>query len=188
MTEEKQSDDIIPREEGEFACGDAESLRSQLEEALREKRQFRTLAQRAQADLVNYKRRAAGQQEDLRRSANASLILKFLGVVDDFSRAADSIPEDASSEWREGFDLVQRSLERMLESEGVSRIEAAGKPFDPSEHEAVLHYETPHEEDGAVVQVTREGYKLNERVLRAAQVIVAKAPTDTETDAGQQQI
>ena len=96
--------------------------------------------------------------------------------MDNFDRALEMLPADASDGWHEGLSLVRRNLINILETEGVSKIEAAGKPFDPWEHEAVFHQETGDAEDGVIIAVTREGYRLRDRVLRASQVIVAKAP------------
>lgn len=155
---------------------DVDLLTEQLTEAERERGQFKNMAMRAQADLQNYRRRAAEEQAELRRSANAELIRKLLEVVDNFDRALEMLPEDAADGWHEGLTLVQRNLMNILETEGVSKIEAAGKPFDPWEHEAVFHQETTDAEDGVIIAVTREGYRLRNRVLRASQVIVAKAP------------
>ena len=155
---------------------DAALLTEQLTEAERERDQFRNMAMRAQADLVNYRRRAAEEQTELRRNANAELIGKLLEVVDNFERAIGMLPADAADGWHEGLALVQRNLMNILETEGVSKIEAAGKPFDPWEHEAVFHQETSDAEDGVIIAVTREGYRLHDKVLRASQVIVAKAP------------
>ncbi len=148
-----------------------------LEEALREKDQFRRLAQRAQADLVNYRRRAAGEIEEVRRRASADVLLKVIGVVDDMQRALDMVPEDAVAPgWLEGLDLVMRKMESVLETSGVRKIEALGKPFEPWHLEAVHYVETAESEPGVVTEVFREGYMLNDMVLRAAQVVVAKEP------------
>lgn len=148
-----------------------------LEEALREKDQFRSIAQRAQADLINYRKRAADEQKEIRRNANTSLLLKVLGIVDDLNRAVDMVPEDAVSPgWMEGLNLVQRNLANVLDSEGVTKIEAEGQPFEPWGHEAVFYQETPDGEHGIVTDVIRDGYKLRDRVIRAAQVVVSKAP------------
>lgn len=148
-----------------------------LEEALREKDQFRSIAQRAQADLINYRKRAADEQKEIRRNANTSLILKVLGIVDDLNRAVDMVPEDAVSPgWMEGLNLVQRNLANVLDSEGVTKIEAEGQPFEPWGHEAVFYQEAPDGEHGIVTDVIRDGYKLRDRVIRAAQVVVSKAP------------
>lgn len=155
---------------------DVDLLTEQLAEAERERGQFKNMAMRAQADLQNYRRRAAEEQAELRRSANAELIRKLLEVVDNFDRALEMLPADAADGWHEGLSLVRRNLMNILETEGVSKIEAAGKPFDPWEHEAVFHQETTDAEDGVIIAVTREGYRLRDRVLRASQVIVAKAP------------
>ncbi|MCH9039052.1 MAG: nucleotide exchange factor GrpE [Chloroflexi bacterium] len=148
-----------------------------LEEALQEKDQFRSIAQRAQADLINYRKRAADEQKEIRRNANTSLILKVLGIVDDLNRAVDMVPEDAVSPgWMEGLNLVQRNLANVLDSEGVTKIEAEGQPFEPWGHEAVFYQEAPDGEYGIVTDVIRDGYKLRDRVIRAAQVVVSKAP------------
>lgn len=155
---------------------DVDLLIEQMAEAERERGQFKNMAQRAQADLLNYRRRAAEEQAELRRSANADLIGKLLEVVDNFERAIGMLPADAADGWHEGLALVQRNLMSILETEGVSKIEAAGKPFDPWEHEAVFHQETTDAEDGVIITVTREGYRLHDKVLRASQVIVAKTP------------
>ncbi len=153
-------------------------LAAQLAEANRERDQFRALAQRAQADLANYKRRAADDRQQALLNSKADILLKFLAVVDDFGRAIDMLPADANPAWREGISLVQRNLVSVMESEGVTKIQSAGAPFDPSLHEALAHQETPDIPDGAIALVTREGYLLNDRLLRPAQVIVAKAPAD----------
>lgn len=186
MTEEKQPEDIGPPErEGRQAEAEQDEMtiiKDQLDEALREKDQFRAMAQRAQADLVNYKRRVADEQDEIRRNANTNLLLKVLGVVDDFHRALSMIPEDAVAPgWLEGLQLVDRNLAHILESEGVSKIEARGKPFEPWEHEAVFYQEIPGGEEGMVTDVVRDGYKLRDKLLRAAQVVVSRAP-ESQTD------
>ena len=149
----------------------------ELEEALREKDQFRRLAQRSQADLVNYRRRAAAEIEEVRRRTSADVLLKVVGVVDDMQRALDMVPEDAVAPgWLEGLNLVMRKMEGVLETSGVRKIEALGKPFEPWHLEAVHYVETAEFDPGVVTEVFREGYMLDEMVLRAAQVVVAKEP------------
>ena len=150
----------------------------ELEEALREKDQFRRLAQRAQADLVNYRRRAAEEIEEVRRRTSADVLLKVIGVVDDMQRALDIVPEEAVAPgWLEGLQLVMRKMEGVLETSGVQKIEALGQPFEPWHLEAVHYVETAECEPGVVTEVFREGYMLNDMVLRAAQVVVAKEPS-----------
>ena len=167
---------------------DPVQIEEQLAEALREKAQFRAIAQRSQADLANYKRRAAEEVVEARRSASTGLLLKVLSVVDDMERALAHVPESAVAPgWLDGLRLVQRNLSNLLDSEGVTAIEAQGRPFEPWEHEAVLYEETPDSAEGTVVRVIREGYRLRDRVLRPAQVAVAKAPErEPETDSKQE--
>ena len=161
-------------------------MKAEMEEALREKEQFKVMAQRAQADLVNYRRRVADEQIEIRRNVGSTLLLKFLGIVDDIDRAIELMPEDvAGSGWIDGLELIRRNMKSILDSEGVEKIEAKGQRFEPWEHEAVSYQETPDGEDGMVTDVFRDGYKLHDRVLRAAQVVVSKAPApkkdETET-------
>ena len=177
MAEDKQPDiqDIVNQTEDH--ADDAPELQERLDEAERERDQFRTLALRYKADLENYKKRAASELDETRERANAQLLLKLIGIADDFNRALDYIPEDTSDTgWVEGLRLTQRSVENVMQTEGLSRIEAAiGQPFDVYEHEAVFFEPTDEVEEGTVVRVVRNGYKLKNRVLRAAQVSVAQA-------------
>ena len=179
MTEERKPENLDPPED-ELSASDGEDanlMREQLEEALREKDQFRALSQRAQADLYNYKARAAQEQESLRLNANSQIILKILSAMDDLDRAMRLVPEDAvATGWLEGLQLVQRNIENVLNSEGVTKIEAQDQVFEPREHEAVFYEETPDSQEGIVTKIVRDGYKLHDKVLRAAQVVVSKSP------------
>ena len=158
---------------------------AELEEAKRERDQFRALAMRAQADLENYRRRAAEEREELRRFGQSALILKILEVADDLARALEHIPEDAvASGWRDGLEMVNRRFDHLLETEGVKPIEAQGAPFDPTQHEAISFEETADSEAGRVTAVIRQGYIQNGRVLRAAQVAVARAQASEEDSSG----
>ena len=162
---------------------EVEDLQARLAEAEREKEHFWSMARRAQSDLENYKKRAAQELADTRERANSQLLLKLVGVADDFNRAVNFLPEDAVDvSWYEGLQLVQRSLESILQSEGLSRIEATiGQPFDVSQHEAMYSEPTDEVSEGAVVRVIRDGYKLHSRVLRPTQVSVAQAPAVENT-------
>ena len=195
--EEKQAEDNGPVNGDEQvdavqeeALDGVSLMKAEMEEALREKEQFKVMAQRAQADLVNYRRRAADEQIEIRRNTNSTLLLKFLGIVDDIDRAIELMPEDvAGSGWVDGLELIRRNMKSILDSEGVEKIEAKGQRFEPWEHEAVSYQETPDGEDGIVTDVFREGYKLHDRVLRAAQVVVSKTPVakKDETEKSEQE-
>jgi len=99
-----------------------------------------------------------------------------LSVLDDFDRALDTVPPDTHEAWVEGIRLVERKLRGLLESEGVTPIEAVGKPFDPNHHEAVVHEDTAAYPDNTVIDEVQRGYLLHERVLRPALVRVANNP------------
>lgn len=187
MPMEERNDPSRPKEETGPAPGlppgpeltEEERLRAELEEADRERGQFRALAQRVQADFVNYRRRVEEEQQEFQRGAAAQLILKLLPVLDDLERALVQSSEDASVSnegWLEGVRLVVRKFHGVMEEAGVQRIEAAGRAFDPWEHEAVAYQETSEHPAGHILGLVREGYKLHGRVLRAAQVMVARAP------------
>ena len=145
-------------------------------EALQSERdQLKSTLQRAQADLVNYRNRAEVERNDLLKYANNRLLARFLPILDELHLALDQAPESETPESLvEGFRLISRKLHSLLELEGVKRIEAQGKYFDPAEHEALAQQESADCEDGHVLMVVRQGYKLHDRVLRPAQVIVAK--------------
>ena len=150
-------------------------LRTELDKANRKGQEDLSLLQRVQADFVNFRRRVDQEREERSKFAKGDLILKILSVLDDFERALKAMPDDQrNTDLGQGIALIERKLRGVLESEGVTRFEAIGLPFNPWEHEAVLYEETPATESGTVVNVVREGYRLHDRVLRPAQVGVAK--------------
>ena len=162
-------------DEPQKPCTSREELEALLEEADRERRQFREMAQRAQADLTNYRRRMEEEREEIFHAAASRVVNKLLPVVDDLQRALEQAPsrgEDAS--WVEGVRIIEKNLKALLESEGVTSIEAEGKPFDPWEHEAIMSLQSNEHEPGIVAQVIRPGYKMRNKILRAAQVAIAQ--------------
>lgn len=126
--------------------------------------------QRERADFLNYKRRVEQEREEVSKSANAGLMLRLLPVLDDFDRALNCIPPElADLSWVEGIGAIERKLRTTLETQGLSPIEAVGKPFDPNEHEAVMQGEG---EENMVVGELQKGYKLYDKVLRPTKAIV----------------
>jgi molecular chaperone GrpE len=148
-----------------------EAAREGAEEQLR-------IAQRATADLANYRRRVDDERAATIGLANAVLIAKLLTALDDFDRALDHVPADVHEGWVDGIRLVERKLRAVLESEGVTSIEALGQPFDPNIHEAVVHEETADFPDNQVIGELQRGYRLHDRVLRPALVRVANNPKE----------
>ena len=141
--------------------------------------EYLRLAQRTQADFVNYRRRVDDERTQQARDASMTFLKKLLPVLDDFERAmANATPGDLESNWGKGVQLVERNLRGLLTSEGVERIEAEGAEFDPREHEAVGSQPSDQVAEGHVLHVTRQGYRKGDRVIRPAQVIVAGRPND----------
>ena len=153
----------------------------ELAEALEEKEQFKALLQRAQADLVNYRRRVQEEQEQVRRSARRGVILRFLGVLDDFDVALDGSPtQGVDAGWLDGVEGIRRRFTSVLAAEGVERFDAEGSAFDPRLHEALLRTLTAAHPADTVMRVLRCGYKQDGEVIRPAQVEIAAAPEGAE--------
>lgn len=130
--------------------------------------------QRAAADLANMRRRHEQERQEYMKQASAMLIAELLPVLDSFDRALASMPPELRElTWIDGIVLVERQLRLVLERAGVKPIEAEGQPFNPTEHEALLHEESDKPED-TVIGELQKGYKLYDRVLRPALVKVAK--------------
>jgi molecular chaperone GrpE len=131
--------------------------------------------QRERAEFQNFKRRTSEERMRDLGLAGEDLIRKVLAVADDFDRALDARPESiASDPWFEGIAAIDRKLRQLLESEGVTSIDATpGTPFDPREHEAIANVPGGDRPDGAIVEEVRRGYRLRDRVIRPALVAVA---------------
>jgi molecular chaperone GrpE len=134
--------------------------------------------QRSAADFANFKRRTDEERALAGQFSNALLIGKLLAVLDDFDRALESVPPDAEDPWIEGVKLVERKLRSVLESEGVTPIEALGLPFDPNVHEAVAHEDAADHPDNTVIGEVQRGCRLHDRVIRPSLVRVANNPKE----------
>jgi molecular chaperone GrpE len=128
---------------------------------------------RLAADFDNYRKRVAREQVELTRRANERLLDELLPVLDDLERALEAATEHEEAKLEEGVRLVHRSLLGLVERHGLSEIETEGA-FDPHVHEALLSQPGEGAEEGSVLQVLQKGYKLGDKVLRPARVIVAE--------------
>ena len=129
---------------------------------------------RAAADFDNFKKRAAREREEYVAFANERLVTDLLPILDDLERALAAVGEHEEATVEEGVRLVHRSLESLLERNGVRVIETNGK-FDPHVHEALLSQPSDAEE-GSVIDVVQKGYTIGDRVVRPARVVIAAAP------------
>jgi molecular chaperone GrpE len=181
--EQAQEVEVIPPEVGDEGIeevseavgeGELEALRAELEQAQAQAAEYLSGWQRARAEFANYKKRQEAEREELRRTSTQALLLKLLPVVDDFERALQTVPKESAGEgWLDGTKMILRKLQALLESEDVTPIEAAGQPFDPLWHEAILQEETDEHPDGYVIEEMQRGYRLGNRVLRPSMVKVA---------------
>jgi len=134
---------------------------------------------RTTADLENFKKRAARERMETAQFAAAALIEKLLPVLDHFEMAqaaAQNAGDDKLASLQAGVAMIQQQLKTVLTETGVEEIDATGKTFDPALHQAVSQRETSEMPEGHVFQQLRKGYKLRDRLLRPATVIVAKKP------------
>jgi molecular chaperone GrpE len=135
---------------------------------------------RAAADLENHRRRAKRDLDDARAEARTRVLKEMLPVVDNMERGLTHAEESAQggdlAAIVDGIRLVLRQFLTAFERSDVTPVEAAGQPFDPNLHEAISQQETDAQPPGTVVQVLQRGYKLGDRLLRPALVVVAKAP------------
>jgi molecular chaperone GrpE len=154
---------------------DLETLRAELAEIEQKADEYLRLAQRTQADFINYRRRIEEERAQQARDANVAFLQKLFPILDDFERAMASASDaERNSGWGQGLQLVGRNLRGLLAADGVELIEADGAEFDPRLHEAVGSAPSETVPEGHVLHVARQGYRRGERVLRPTQVIVAK--------------
>jgi len=134
--------------------------------------------QRAQADFSNYKRRTDAEREDSARYAASQLMLKLLPILDDWERALAAAPADAAgAAWLEGISLIERKFRAVLEAAGLAAFDSVGQPFDPACHDGAGLAPGP---EGTVVAELQKGYKLCDKILRPAQVLVGNGETEKE--------
>lgn len=134
---------------------------------------------RERAELENFKKRMTREKSEALRYASEPLIRELLPVIDNLERALNAAPppsEGPADALRDGVAMVAQQFDEILARFGVARVEAADQPFDPNQHEALAHIESTQKEPGSVLDEHLPGYRLHDRLLRAAQVTVAKAP------------
>lgn len=148
-------------------------LEDRLAEAEARRDEYLDLLQRVKADYENYRKRAARDQEHLVAHAHERLVRELLPVLDDLERTLEAAERHEEAALVEGVRLVERSLRNALEKEGLVEIEANGS-FDPHVHEALMTQARDDAEAGSVLEVVQRGYRLGDKVIRPARVIVAE--------------
>ena len=135
---------------------------------------------RAQAELENFRKRSQREFDDARRYREMDVLRDLLPVLDNVRRAIDASGRTADVQTlRSGFEMTAQQLEKLLDAHGCKRIETEGIVFDPAVHDVILEQDVPGAAAGTIVGVASHGYRLHDRVVRPAQVIVARPPTAT---------
>ncbi len=132
---------------------------------------------RLYAEFENYKKRVNRDKEDLIKYGNENLLLSLLPVLDNLEMALKHAKDDISSGLVQGVEITLKEMKKTLERFGLTAIEADGKPFDPSIHDAMTQVEREDIEENTVVEVFRKGYMLKDKVLRPSLVAVSKRPS-----------
>ena len=158
-------------DEAPTPTNDAE-LEERLAEVERERDEYLNDLKRVAADFENYRKRVARDQEGLVARAHERLVKELLPVLDDLERALEAAAQHEEAKLEEGVRLVHRELVEALAREGLVEVETDGQ-FDPHVHEALLS-QPSEQEDGSVIEVLQKGYRLGDRVLRPARVVVSQ--------------
>jgi molecular chaperone GrpE len=167
-----------PEPQAPAPTDELETLRAELAEIEQKADEYLRLAQRTQADFINYRRRIEEERAQQARDAGLSVLQRLFPILDDFERAMSNASDaERQSSWGQGVSLVERNLRGLLAAEGVEQIEAAGAEFDPRLHEAVGSAPSTEVPEGHVLHVARQGYRKGDRVLRPTQVLVARLPS-----------
>lgn len=152
-----------------------QDLRAELAAARARSAEYLDLAQRAHAELLSYRQRVERERADEHQTGRADAVEQILPVLDDLDRALGHLPPDlANHPWVKGVMLLGLRLQSTLAELGIERLGAVGDPFDPTVHEAVGHEPRPNVESEHVAEVVRPGYRSGDRLIRPAQVIVAR--------------
>ena len=166
-------DDIREVDEQEDLINEEESAETaQIEKLQQEIEEMKALAQRTQADFMNYKKRVEKEKSELTVFANEKIVTEMLTIVDNFERALQSEKENSETAFYKGVELILKQLMDTLYKFGLEEIDALNQDFDPNFHHAVIQEEA--DEPDKVIDVLQKGYKLKDKVIRPSMVKVSK--------------
>ncbi len=187
--EDPVSNEEIERELEEAA---AEEQLSEEEKAAAELGQWKDKAIRAIAELENYRKRMAREKAESIRFGNQNLLSALLPVIDNFNMGMMAAEQDSGSMIYMGMQMVQKQMNDFLTEQGVNEVAISkGDAFDPNLHEAMSQEESDEVADGSIIRVMRKGYKIGDRLLRPANVVVSgkekeEEPEQTEEPSGEE--
>lgn len=158
-----------------------ENIETKLETSEKAEKEAYDRFLRVSADFENFKKRSARERADFRKYANETLIRELLPVVDNLERALSSTVDNGNADgFVEGVDLTLREILKVFERFVVKPVEAIGKPFDPTFHQAVMREETDDQPDNTILRELQKGYTIHDRLLRPTMVVVSKIAAKEE--------
>ncbi len=164
------------------ALAELDQLRAKLADAEQARDQNMELAKRTQAEFENYQKRAQRDRAQDLRYAQAPLAFDVLSIMDNLDRALAAAQQAGETgPLMQGVAMVQTQMLDVFRRHGLARIEAKGEPFDPNLHQAVMQQPSKDQPPGTVLQVLEHGYRIHDRVLRPARVVVSTAPAGAST-------
>lgn len=175
----KTTDELLEQESQESI--QEKTAQETLEQALEERDEYYDLLLRKQAEFENYKRRTVKEKQEIRRAAQAEIIGELLQVVDACQRGFESMEAEESElagTYLEGYSLLLRQLQSVLDKYGVTEVTGVGSTFDPNVHEAVIREVSDAHGEGEILEEYRKGYLLGDKLLRPSHVKVAVQPED----------
>ena len=163
---------------------ETEQLRNELAQALSDVKMHQEQYLRTLAEMENLRKRTQRDKEELAKFANENILREILPVIDNLERAVDHAEQAETNDGLfEGVQMTLTQFSQLLTKFGVEPVDAIGQPFDPAYHQAMGQLESDEHPVNTVVQQMQKGYQLNNRLLRPAFVMLAKAPAIKETDA-----
>ena len=176
--EEPETDSTQTDETAVTEASLEEQLRQELTQALEETKAHQEQYLRTLADMENLRKRTQREKEELAKFANENILREILPVIDNLERAVEHADQVANGGGLlEGVKMTLTQFSQVLGRFGVEPVEALGQPFDPALHQAMGQIESDEQPVNTVIQQMQKGYQLNERLLRPAFVMVAKAPS-----------
>lgn len=148
------------------------TITDEIDTIINERDQYKNIAQRAQADLINYKNRVIEERESNYVMIVTRFVSNLLPIIDNFNRAINVMPNDNS--WYQGLIMIEKSLNELIQSEGITQTAKTGMDFDPKYHEAIMAIEDDSKNEGTIADIIAQGYELKDRIIRPAQVTVIR--------------
>lgn len=183
-TEKTELPESVDTEGPRLSAEELSALLGKLEQATAEVNTHKERYLRTVADLENYRKRAVREKDEARKQAICGLLEDFLPVLDNFKLGLQSAEShEGGKVFAEGFKMILAQMESALKQNGLEEINPDGALFDPNYHESISHLPSDTVEDGHIITVHRIGYKIQERLLRPAQVVVSSgAPDDIQAE------